>query len=376
LLVGAGLFVRTLNNLRNTNLGFDRNNLLLFGLDPSLSGYHRQKLRALLDQITGQLQLVPGVRSVAFAHVTPISHSMSGGDVGGDLPGHANDEAEAMYNVVGTDYFRTMRMKLLAGRNFGPQDTLTSTPVAVISKRLANKLFGKESPIGHTLHKDVHVAMYKRDYQIIGVVADAKYADVKRDFATYFLPYAQAQEVLLRGPSFVVRTGNDPHAVVADVRRAVAKVDPQLPIRDLRTQVEQIDLSLSQEILFADLTSTFGALALALACVGLYGTMAYSVSRRTREIGIRVALGADRQSLRAMVLREGLLVVSIGVAIGIPVAIGLSRLVSSLLWGVHPIDAKSLIAAPLLMILVAVIAIAVPTHRATRVDPMLALRCE
>jgi predicted permease len=349
---------------------------LLFGLDPSLSGYHGQKLRALLDQVTGQLQLVPGVRSVAFAHVTPISHSMSGGDVGGDLPGHANDEAEAMYNVVGTDYFQTMRMKLLAGRNFGPQDTLTSTPVAVISRRLAKKLFGNQSPIGHTLHKDVHVAMYKRDFQIIGVVADAKYADVKHDPATYFLPYAQAQEVLLRGPSFVVRTWNDPHSVIAGIRRAVAQVDPQLPIRDLRTQVEQIDLSLSQEILFADLTSTFGALALALACVGLYGTMAYSISRRTREIGIRVALGADRQSLRAMVLREGLLVVAIGVAIGIPAAIGLSHLVSSLLWGVHPLDTKSLIAAPILLMLVAVIAIAVPTHRATQVDPMLALRCE
>lgn len=376
LLVGAGLFVRTLNNLRNTNLGFDRSNLLLFGLDPALSGYHGQRLRSLLDKITAQLQLVPGVRSVAFAHVTPISDNMSGGDVGGDLPGHANDEAEAMYNVVGTDYFQTMRMKLLAGRNFGPQDTLSSTPVAVISKRLAGKLFGKESPIGHTLHKDVHVAKYKRDLQIIGVVADAKYADVKSDVNTYFLPYTQAQEVLLRGPSFVVRTRNDPHTVVAGVRRAVAQVDPQLPIRDLRTQVEQIDLSLSQEILFADLTSLFGLLALALACVGLYGTMAYSVSRRTREIGIRVALGADRQSLRAMVLREGLFVVAVGIVIGIPAAIALTRLIASLLWGVRPFDPKTLIAAPLLMLLVAVVAIAVPTHRATRVDPMSALRCE
>lgn len=376
LLVGAGLFVRTLNNLRNTNLGFDRNNLLLFGLDPALSGYHGQKLRSLLDEITAQIQLVPGVRSVAFAHVTPISDNMSGGDVSGDLPGHANDEAQAMYNVVGTDYFQTTRMNLLAGRNFGPQDTLSSTPVAVISKRLAKKLFGDESPIGHTLHKDVHVAMYKGDYQIIGVVADAKYADVKSDVNTYFLPYEQAQEVLLRGPSFVVRTRNDPHSVIAGIRRAVAQVDPQLPIRDLRTQVEQIDLSLSQEILFADLTSTFGALALLLACVGLYGTMAYSVSRRTREIGIRVALGADQQSLRAMVLREGLLVVATGIVIGIPAAIGLSRLVASLLWGVRPLDVQSLIAAPLLLIVVAVIAIAVPTHRATQVDPMLALRCE
>jgi ABC-type lipoprotein release transport system permease subunit len=208
------------------------------------------------------------------------------------------------------------------------------------------------------------------------VVADAKYADVKRDDPTYFISQAQAKELLLRGPSFVVRTWKDPHTAIAGVRRAVAQVDSQLPVRDLRTQVEQIDLTLSQEILLADLTSTFGVLALALACVGLYGTMAYAVSRRTREIGIRVALGADRKSLRAMVLREGLLVVAAGVAVGIPAAIGLSRLVSSLLWGVHPIDAETLIAAPLMMILVAVIAIAVPTHRATRVDPMLALRCE
>jgi ABC-type antimicrobial peptide transport system permease subunit len=173
-----------------------------------------------------------------------------------------------------------------------------------------------------------------------------------------------------------VRTWSNPQAVIGDVRRAISQIDPQLPIYNVLTQTEQIDLYLTQERTFADLVSMFGILALGLACVGLYGAMAYSVSRRTQEIGIRVALGAPRSSVSAMVLREGMVVVLIGVAIGIPAAVGLMRLIQSLLWNVRPFDPAILAAAAAALCVVALIAIAVPAYRATRIDPMEALRCE
>jgi ABC-type antimicrobial peptide transport system permease subunit len=180
----------------------------------------------------------------------------------------------------------------------------------------------------------------------------------------------------MQQPHFIVRTWSNPHAVVADVRRTIAQIDPQLPIYNVLTQTEQIDLYLTQERTFADLVSMFGILALILACVGLYGVMAYSVSRRTQEIGIRVALGAARSSVSAMVLREGMVVVLIGIAIGIPAAIGLMRFIRSLLWNVKPFDPAIMAATAAILCIVALIAIAVPAYRATRIDPMEALRCE
>ncbi|HET9744053.1 MAG TPA: ABC transporter permease [Terriglobales bacterium] len=375
LLVGAGLFVRTLENLRGTNLGFDSHNLLLFSVDPSLSGYHGQRLTNLLDEITARLQLVPGVRAVAFTHHTPVSEDMSGGVVNSDLPGKRQD-VDSMYNVVGADYFRVMGMRLLQGRTFDAQDSPTSTKVAVINQQLATKLFGSQSPLGHTVHKDPRWTMYKEDCQIIGVVNDAIYADLKHSDATLYTFYRQAPETFIREPGFMIRTWNNPHNVVADVRRAIAQIDPNLPIYGIRTETEQIDLTLRQQFLFAELTSLFGVLALLLASVGLYGIMAYSVTRRTREIGIRVALGADRRSLRAMVLRESMLLVGCGVVIGIPLAIGLSRLIHSLLWNVQPFDPQTLIGVALLMGVLAIAATSIPARRATRVDPLEALRCE
>jgi ABC-type antimicrobial peptide transport system permease subunit len=216
----------------------------------------------------------------------------------------------------------------------------------------------------------------KRDYQIVGVVSNAKYLSVRRAAPTLYMSYKQVPDIFMSQPHFVVRTWSNPQAVIGDVRRAISQIDPQLPIYNVLTQTEQIDLYLTQERTFADLVSMFGILALGLACVGLYGAMAYSVSRRTQEIGIRVALGAPRSSVSAMVLREGMVVVLIGVAIGIPAAVGLMRLIQSLLWNVRPFDPAILAAAAAALCVVALIAIAVPAYRATRIDPMEALRCE
>jgi predicted permease len=374
LLVGAGLFVRTLHNLRHSDLGFEPKNLLLFGLDPTLNGYHEQRLRDLFDQITERLRLVPGVGSVSFVHHTVVSGNLSGGLVAIDVPTSSKPEMNAMFNVVGLDYFKTMGLTLLLGRNFDARDTPTSAHAAVISKQLATQLFGKASPLGHALHTGHGI--YKWDYQIVGVVNDAKYGNMKRSPPTYYALYTQVPDRMIEEPHFVVRTVQNPRGIVADVRRAIAQIDPQLPIYKVITESEEIDLSLSHERLFADLTTMFGALALLLACVGLYGIMAYSVSRRTQEIGIRVALGADRRSLSAMVVREAIWVVLLGVAVGLPAAMAVSRLIASFLWDVKPFDPQTLAAAAALMLGVATVASAVPAHRATRIDPMQALRAE
>lgn len=374
LLVGAALFVRTLSNLRAADLGFDRNNLLLFAVNPELRGYKGQRLKDIYDQITARLQLVPGVRFAAFVHNPAISGNASGGTVTGDVPAKANTNVAALQEVVGPAYFQAMGIRLLEGRTFDAGDTATSTPVAVLDQDLAVKLFGNESPIGHTVHNKREKV--KRDYQIVGVASNAKYLSVRRAAPTLYMSYKQVPDIFIFQPHFIVRTWSNPHAVIGDVRRAISQIDPQLPIYNVLTQTEQIDLYLTQERMFADLVSMFGILALGLACVGLYGVMAYSVSRRTQEIGIRVALGAARSSVSAMVLREGMVVVLIGVAIGIPAAVGLMRLIQSLLWNVRPFDPAILAAAAAVLCVVALIAIAVPAYRATRIDPMEALRCE
>ena len=375
LLIGAGLFVRTLSNLRGTDLGFDRNNLLLFAIDPELRGYKGQRLKDLYDEITARLELVPGVRLAAFANHTAISGNSSAGPVMSDLPEKSTGAVNALQNVVGAAYFQTMGIRVLEGREFDDRDTTTSMPVAVLNKDLATKLFADTSPIGHIVHKD-RIPMFKRDYQIIGVVTNAKYASITRPAPTLYTFYRQAPDLFMRQPHFVVRTSTNPYSVVADVRRGIAQIDQQLPIHNVITQTEQIDVSLRQERMFADLISMFGVLALLLACVGLYGVMAYSVSRRTQEIGIRVALGAGRAVVSAMVLREGMLVVLLGAGIGIPTAIGLSRLIRSLLWNVQPFDPTTLGSAAIVLCAVALLAIAVPAYRATCIDPMQALKCE
>ena len=374
LLVGAGLFVRTLSNLRNSELGFEPNHLLLFGVDPMLNGYRDQRLRDLFDQITARVRLIPGVRSVAFVHHTVVSGSLSGGLVRTDLPNSSTKQMNAMFNVVGMDYFQTMGLRLVLGRNFQETDTATSQPAAVISKQLAMKLFGDASPIGQTLHTGR--AVYKLDYQIVGVVNDAKYGGMKKSPPTYYAFYRQMPDRMMEGPHFAVRTQGNPRAVVAAVRHAISQIDAQLPIHNVITQNEEIDVSLRQERLFADLTSMFGILALLLACVGLYGIMAYSVWRRTQEIGIRMALGADRSSVSTMVLREAMRMVLLGVALGIPAAMGLSRLIARLLWNVRPFDPQTLVSSAAVMMTVALIATAIPARRATRIDPIQALRCE
>jgi predicted permease len=378
LLAGAVLFVRTLTNLENVNAGFNQRNLLLFGIDPTQDGYKGQRLAAFYQELARRVGALPGVRSVSMSTIRLIGGGVSirGLRISGQTPkpGESGKQLETHVNQVGPKFFETMGIPVVLGRAVGEGDTAAAPKVAVVNQKLVHEFLGGENPIGRRFgFGDPKTAT---DYEIVGAVGDAKYSDLRREVpATVYLPYQQDLERL--GPlNFEVRTAGNPRELLGVVRRTAQAMDQNLALYRVKTQVEQIDESLFQERLFARLTGFFSTLAALLACVGIYGVMAFAVTRRTREIGIRVALGASRGEIVGMVLRESLTLVGIGTVIGIALALGASRLISSLLYGLKPTDPVTIAMAALLMLAAAAFAAYVPTRRAAKVDPMVALRYE
>jgi predicted permease len=379
LLVGAGLFVRTLQKLENLDVGFNRRNILLFGVDPTQNGYKGEKLRALYQELQRRIEALPGVLSASLSNHTLIGGgvTVSGFSIRRATPKRAatgRDGAGGVhFNGVGPQFFETMGIPLMLGRTIGPEDKSGAPKVAVINETLARKYFEGSNPIGRHFSSD---NQWATDIEIVGVVGDARYADLRKKVPpTVYVPYTQTLEG--QGPMhFEVRTSGDPIAMILAVRHVVQDVDKSLPLFELRTQVEQIDQTLFQERLFARLTSFFGVLALALACVGLYGLMSYAVARRTNEIGIRMALGAEGARILAMVLREGLVLVSLGCVLGVPAALAATHLVATMLYGLKSTDPITIAVAVALMAAVAIVASYLPAIRAARVDPMVALRYE
>src|SRR5256712_178410 len=380
LLVGAGLFVRTLTNLENVNAGFDQRNLLLFGIDPTQDGYKGQRLVGFYQELTRRIKSLPGVHSVTMSTSTLIGGGVSINSV--SIPGYtpkpgqknAVGELEAYLNRVGPNFFETLGIPLALGRTIGEGDTEAAPKVAVVNQTFARQFLSGGNPVGRRIgFGDEKTA---GDTEIVGVVGDAKYSDLRREVPpTVYVPCLQDLKWL--GPiNFEVRTVGDPMQMASAVRRVAQDLDSNLTLYQIRTQVDQINMSLFQERLFARLTSFFGMLAALLACVGVYGIMAFAAAQRTREIGIRMALGASRGGILGMVLRETCLLVAIGIAIGILVALGASRLISTLLFGLKPTDPLTISVAALLMVAAAVFAGYVPARRAARVDPMIALRYE
>ena len=380
LLVGAGLFVRTLTNLENVNAGFDQRNLLLFGIDPTQDGYKGQRLVGFYQELTRRIKSLPGVHSVTMSTSTLIGGGVSINSV--SIPGYtpkpgqknAVGELEAYFNRVGPNFFETLGIPLALGRTIGEGDTEAAPKVAVVNQTFARQFLSGGNPVGRRIgFGDEKTA---GDTEIVGVVGDAKYSDLRREVPpTVYVPCLQDLKWL--GPiNFEVRTVGDPMQMASAVRRVAQDLDSNLTLYQIRTQVDQINMSLFQERLFARLTSFFGMLAALLACVGVYGIMAFAAAQRTREIGIRMALGARRGGILGMVLRETCLLVAIGIAIGILVALGASRLISTLLFGLKPTDPLTISVAALLMVAAAVFAGYVPARRAARVDPMIALRYE
>lgn len=373
LLVGAGLFVRTLRNLQNVDIGFNRENLLLFNVQPGLSGYDRPRMGQLYRRLTERLEAVPGVRSATVSLIPLLSGAGQTRSI--SVQGHTSqpdDEDNAKVNTVGSHFFDTLEMPILVGKGLSTTDEEAAPRVAIVNQMLARKYFGDENPIGRRF--GFGGPETSGQIEIIGVARDAKYTGMREQTEpTVYLPYQQA---IPRFATFIVRTSGDPAAMAGTIREAVHEVDGNLPMYDVKTQTRQADDSLAQERLFATLSSFFGVLALLLACVGLYGVMSYGVARRTNEIGIRMALGASATRVTRMVMRETLVVVGVGLVIGLGAALATTRFVVAMLFGLAPTDPVTILTAVLLMVAVAALAGYLPARRAARVDPMIALRYE
>ena len=374
LLAGAGLFVRTLRNLENINAGFNTRNLLLFGIDPTQDGYKGQRLADFYQEMARRLEVLPGVRSVGFSAGTLIGGG--GNFLRIKLQGYTPKSGELVgssANSVGPRFFETLGIPRLLGRTIGEGDVEGAPKVAVVNQQFVRQFLGSENPIGRRLGLGEEGS---GDIEIVGVVGDAKYFDLRQEApATLYLACLQDLD-RLGDMHFEVRTAGNPMELASAVRRAAQEMDGNLALYGVKSQVDQIKQTLFQERLFARLTSFFGALAALLASVGIYGVMGFAVTRRTREMGIRMALGASRGEIVGMILRETFVLVGIGIVIGVVLTLGTSRLISSLLYGLKPTDPLTIAVAVLLMVGAAVIAGYVPSRRASQVDPMVALRHE
>jgi predicted permease len=376
LLVGAGLFLRTLSNLRHVDVGFDPRNLVLFRVSPLLNGYDEARMDGLYRTLLERIAAVPGVAGAAISQPALLSGSVSSTSFfvqGRSYPVEREQRDNSINRlVVSPDFFDVLRIPLVAGRALTPRDNDRQAPkVALINEAAVRKYFPGESPVGQRFGSSLETS---GDIEIVGVVHDVKYNSVRDDAPpTMYAPYQQTRF----GSGVVeVRTSVTPAAVLDDIRAVVRGVDPTLPMMDVSTQVENIEKRFAQERVFAQAYTLFGALALAVAAVGLFGLMSYSVSRRTTEIGIRMALGAQSGDVLGLVMKESMALVALGVAAGVTIAVAAGRLVATLLFGLAPTDPLTLAAAVTVMTGVAALAGFLPARRASRVDPMVALRTE
>jgi predicted permease len=374
LLVGAGLFVRTLMNLNNTHLGFDPDNILLVDLQPTKTQYADAKGIALYHQVEEKLAALPGVDSVTLSQVPLISHNRSGHIFDpDDQPRKQDEHQHVAFNAVGKDFFATFSIPVIAGRSFNDTDSETSPKVAIVNEQLAKKFFPASDPAGRTFLTGDPKNLDR--VKIVGICKDAKYDNLRGDPPpTFYVPYRQQGSE--EGMTYEIRTRTNPEVIVPSLRGAVASIDKNVPLLDIRTQNEQIEDTTRQERIFASLTGGFGVLALILACIGIYGIMAYTVARRTNEIGIRMALGAQTDRVLRMILREASWMALVGVIVGLAVAVGMGRLIASMLYGLKSYDPLTLGGASLLLVLIAIAASWVPAWRAAHVDPIKALRHE
>jgi predicted permease len=382
-LVGAGLLVRTLANLRSVETGFDSHNILIFGVDPRLAGYKAEQIDSFYRDLQGRLSETPGVSGASYSMLPPLSSGLM--ITGFHWPGTPQDqESEADTLGVGPDFFQTMHIPLVAGRGFSTADYGVSalnngmttgpapTPV-IVNQAFVAKYLGKEIPLrkqfGQT--EGNANAPASSGYEIVGVVGDAKYSDLRREIhATMYTPQTRG------GASFEVRTAANPQAILPTIRKVVAELSSNLPLFDVKTESQQIDRLLFQERLIARLSGFFALLAMALACLGLYGLLSYEVSRRTREIGIRMALGAPTGSVLQMVLRQGIVLTILGAIVGVGVSLEVMRYMKAMLYNVDVRDPVTILVVAVLLMLAALAACYIPARRAMRVDPMIALRYE
>jgi predicted permease len=397
LLVGAGLFLRTLRNLENQNYGFERTHMLLAFFNAKLAGYKASQTATLHQLLLERLSAIPGVRSAALSLTPPIGNSAWSSTI--RLQGYTPAPKENMVSVlnrVSGRYFETAGIPILVGRAITPADTVGTLKVAVINQTLAQHFFPKGDAIGRSLSIDLDGA--PGPWQIVGIASDTKSRNPRNTEATRmtYVPLAQIEPTVPVSDSgkksmppaqpeengdrfantILVRTTSDPEPTIADLRAAVAAVDPNLPLLSVTTIHEQVSRLMTDDELISSLTSLFSLLALLLAAIGLYGVMSYNVVRRTNEIGIRFALGARATTVLWMVLRESLLLLVVGLALGLPLTIALTRIIKGQLFGLGPADPVTFAVAITLVSAMTLLAAWLPARRATKVDPMVSLRCD
>ncbi|MHB8754527.1 MAG: ABC transporter permease [Candidatus Acidiferrales bacterium] len=375
LLAGAGLLARTLTNLERTNLGVRTSHVLQFSVEPELNGDSPAQTLAFADNARRQIAALPGVRSATASvmsifgdddagfNITPQGYAM-----------HPDEDTNVLANWIGPNYFSTLGIPLVAGREFSDADTAKSQKVVIINEKLARRFFAGRNPIG------LHIAQgagnnIHPDMEIVGVVKDSKWDGARTKISPFmYAPYSQFPP--LGALTFYVRTERDPAQMAATLHATVARLDPNLPVNDMRTLTEQVGQTMFNDRLVATLSISLALLAALLAALGLYGVLAYVVARRTRELGIRMALGAQRGDVMRLVLGEGARLALIGVVCGVVIALALTHLMRSLLFGVSATDPLTFIGVSLLLALVALLACYIPARRAMRTDPMIALRYE
>jgi predicted permease len=372
LLVGGGLLIRTLRNLENTPLGMQADGLVVFGVKPNIQSVPEGV--AFYVNLMNKLRALPGVESVTIMEERLGSWWSDNSDmmVDGKLPDVANGSSRTVRsNVAGPDFFRTLGVPVLAGRDFVDSDTATSPHVGIINQQFADRFLPNQNPLGHIIGPD------NGRYQmtIVGVVKDHKYRSIdEKPIPMAWYMYAQ---IPVTGAMHVeMRVQGEPLAILPSARKAVQQMNPNLPLIRPMTQRAQFDTTISGQTLFARLAGFFGFLAVVLVATGLYGTLAYRVSMRTAEIGVRMAVGARREQVVWMILQDSLLLTAAGVVIGVPLAMLVGRALTSSLYGVKPFDAVSYLLAVAGVAVVALVASAVPAGRAASVDPMRALRAE
>ncbi len=376
LLMGAGLFVRTLQNLKNIDLGYSREKLLIIRVDPVAAGYKGPGIAALYRRVHESLESIPGVRAVTLSENGLFSGTESGDRI--TVEGFHSDKEEdnaSRFDQVGPNYFSTVGIPMLLGREIGPQDTESAPMVCVVNEAFAKFYFGRGNPIGK--HVTDEFPDTRVTFEIVGVAGDAKDHRLRGEIPRrFYVPLFHPIGDFPSSAYFEIRTFADPDSLLPAVRRGMQNVDANLPILTSRSLSELLDRAVTQERMIAEVSAFFGALALLLASVGLYGVLSFAIARRTHEIGIRMALGAQQRRILADVLRETFILVAIGVAIGIPMALAGGRLVQSKLFGLATFDPPTLVASVVVITGVAALAGYLPARRAARVDPLHALRYE
>ena len=376
LLVGAGLLLRTLQNLRHANLGFRASGLLVFGIDPPTNIRGDQQVAQFYTSLLERLKTIPAVESATIMgnRIGSGWSNNTGVHVDGADPTPGKFPA-VRWNPVGPDYFHVLGAPLRLGRNISVSDTATSPRVAIVNQTFVDRYLANRSPLGHQIALETYGDKFGEPYAIVGVVPDLKYTAVReRARPMAWIPYTQ-----FPGASTMqveLRAKGNPASLLDDARQIVREFGSDIPLLQPMTQMEQLQESYSSEQLFSRLAVFFGALAAFLVAIGLYGTLAYRVSRRTAEIGVRMALGAQRKQVLWMILRESLIMAAVGIGLGLPLAFAGARLLKSMLFGLSPSDPLTFFFALCGMAAVALVSALLPASRASSVDPMVALRYE